>query len=148
MCLSTALVKIIIVLYPSALYIHIVTDHVNSLRLNTVLLSTHWRSCYYWPYSYQQEYRLLPNCTRKCVINYTNTPIILFTHYILTPSTYIQIRSSKWNTNDSCMKTSFFPFSLLRSLVLGSVPVPGNVVYTRGTNHCAPVRMHECSIKS
>ena len=26
------------------------------------------RSCYYWPYLYQLEYRLLPKCTLKCVI--------------------------------------------------------------------------------
>jgi len=36
--------------------------------------STRWRSYYYRLYLYQQEYQLLPNCTRKCVINYTNTP--------------------------------------------------------------------------
>jgi len=34
--------------------------------------STHYRSCYYRLYLYQQEYQLRPNCTRKCVINCTN----------------------------------------------------------------------------
>ena len=33
--------------------------------------STQWGSCYYSLYLYQQEHQLLPNCTRKCVINYT-----------------------------------------------------------------------------
>ena len=40
--------------------------------------------CYYWPYSYQKGTDKSPNCTRECVINYTdnnnnNTIIIIIT---------------------------------------------------------------------
>ena len=34
--------------------------------------SARYHCAIYWPYSYQLEYRLLLNCTWKCVINYTN----------------------------------------------------------------------------